>query len=193
MARPREFDREEALERAMHVFWEKGYAATSTDALLAAMNIGRQSLYNAFGDKRKLYVEALERYQAKSIGRHLKNLDTPVSPIAGLESLLLGLIPRDDASDPSGCMGVNAVCEFGADDADLCALRDRAAPALQKRLLARIREGQSAGELDIDMDAREAATFVMMTMQGIQLGNRAGMESKALRAMARFAVDRLRA
>jgi TetR/AcrR family transcriptional repressor of nem operon len=57
MVRPREFDRDEALDRATRAFWAKGYASTSTEDLLAAMNIGRQSLYNAFGDKRKLYLE----------------------------------------------------------------------------------------------------------------------------------------
>ena len=56
MAIPREFDREIALERATGIFWAKGYASTSTEDLLAAMGIGRQSLYNAFGDKRALYL-----------------------------------------------------------------------------------------------------------------------------------------
>lgn len=60
MVRPREFDRGEALQRAMRVFWAKGFAATSTDDLVQAMGIGRQSLYNAFGDKKRLYLEALD-------------------------------------------------------------------------------------------------------------------------------------
>ncbi|MEA2965178.1 MAG: TetR/AcrR family transcriptional regulator, transcriptional repressor for nem operon, partial [Alphaproteobacteria bacterium] len=59
MARPREFDRDEALERAMSVFWSKGFAATSTSDLVEAMQIGRQSMYDSFGDKRALYLEAL--------------------------------------------------------------------------------------------------------------------------------------
>ncbi|WP_155737462.1 TetR/AcrR family transcriptional regulator, partial [Agrobacterium tumefaciens] len=63
MARPREFDRDAALEKALRVFWSKGFAATSTDDLREAMGIGRQSLYGAFGDKRKLYLEALDAYQ----------------------------------------------------------------------------------------------------------------------------------
>ena len=63
MVRPREFDRDAALDRAMQVFWAKGFAATSTEDLVAAMGIGRQSLYNAFGDKRRLYLESLEAYQ----------------------------------------------------------------------------------------------------------------------------------
>src|SRR5260221_11057894 len=75
MARPREFDREEALERATAVFWAKGYASTSTDDLLSAMGIARQSLYNAFQDKRALYLEALERYQRTTIAGHLQRLN----------------------------------------------------------------------------------------------------------------------
>ena len=102
MVRPREFDRDEVLDRAMRVFWEKGYAATSTDDLLAAMNIGRQSLYNAFGDKRRLYLEALERYQANSTSGHLGRLNGAASPLAGIEALLLGLIHDDDADRSLG-------------------------------------------------------------------------------------------
>jgi TetR/AcrR family transcriptional regulator, transcriptional repressor for nem operon len=111
MARPREFDREEALERATGVFWAKGYASTSTDDLLTAMGIGRQSLYNAFQDKRALYLEALERYQRTTIAGHLQHLNGAASPIAGVEALLLGLISDNDDDDTSalGCMGVGAI------------------------------------------------------------------------------------
>src|SRR5216683_2144590 len=88
MARPREFDRDEALDRATRAFWAKGYASTSTEDLLAAMNIGRQSLYNAFGDKRRLYLEALERYQRESNASNLKRLNSSASPLGGIEALL---------------------------------------------------------------------------------------------------------
>jgi AcrR family transcriptional regulator len=86
MAMPREFDREEALERATAAFWAKGYASTSTDDLLTAMGIGRQSLYNTFGDKRALYLEALERYQRTSIAGHLQRLNGAASSIAGVSA-----------------------------------------------------------------------------------------------------------
>ncbi|PXW23858.1 TetR/AcrR family transcriptional regulator [Paraburkholderia caballeronis] len=192
MVRPREFDRDEVLDRAMRVFWEKGYAATSTDDLLAAMNIGRQSLYNAFGDKRRLYLEALERYQANSTSGHLGRLNGAASPLAGIEALLLGLIHDDDADRALGCMGVNAVCEFGTTDPELPPLRAKVGPTLAKSLAARIRDGQARGEIDATVNANEAAAFVQLTMQGIQLAARAGTEPKALKAMARFAVGRLK-
>jgi TetR/AcrR family transcriptional repressor of nem operon len=192
MARPREFDREEALKRATHVFWAKGYASTSTEDLLAAMKIGRQSLYNAFGDKRKLYLEALERYQAESTAGHLERLNGAASPVDGMEALLLGLIAEDGSVRALGCMGVGAVGEFGAADPELVILRSKVGPRLFRRLTERIREGQARGEVDLTIDAREAAAFLQMTMQGIQLGARAGSDAKSLRMLARFAINRLR-
>src|SRR5882672_12798887 len=95
MARPKEFDRDVAVARAMSVFWSKGYAATSTDDLLKAMKIGRQSMYDTFGDKRRLYVEALERYQQESVAGHINRLRSTTSPLAGIEALIVGLIPSD--------------------------------------------------------------------------------------------------
>ena len=193
MVRPREFDRDEALQRATRAFWANGYASTSTEDLLAAMNIGRQSLYNAFGDKRRLYLEALERYQRESNAANLERLNGSASPLGGIEALLLGLISEDDSVRALGCMGVGAVCEFGAADPELVMLRSKAGPKLFRRLVERIREGQASGEIDRAIDPREAAAFLQMTMQGLQLGARAGGDAKRLRALARFAVDRFRA
>jgi TetR/AcrR family transcriptional regulator, transcriptional repressor for nem operon len=192
MVRPREFDRDEALDRATRAFWAKGYASTSTEDLLAAMNIGRQSLYNAFGDKRKLYLEALQRYQRESNAGHLARLNGSASPLGGIEALLLGLISEDDGVRALGCMGVSSVCEFGAADPELAVLRSKAGPRLSRRLVERVREGQACGEVDPAIDAREASAFLQMTMQGIQLGARAGGDAKSLRALARFAINRFR-
>ena len=193
MVRPREFDREEALDRAMRVFWAKGYASTSTEDLLAAMKIGRQSLYNAFGDKRKLYLEALERYQRGSTAGHLERLNSAASPLGGIEALLLGIIVEDESLRALGCMGVGAVGEFGTADPELVMLWSKAGPKLFRRLTERIREGQACGEVDPAIDDREAAAYLQMTKQGIQLGARAGGDAKSLRALARFAISRLRA
>jgi TetR/AcrR family transcriptional repressor of nem operon len=192
MARPREFDREEALDRATRVFWAKGYASTSTDDLLTAMGIGRQSLYNAFCDKRALYLEALEKYQRTTIAGHLQRLNGTASPLAGIEALLLGLVNEDANIRALGCMGVGAVCEFGATDPDIAALRTKASPALRNRLLKRLKEGQAAGEIDGSLDCAIAASFIQMTMQSIQLAARGGIDAAPLRAQARFVADRLK-
>jgi AcrR family transcriptional regulator len=192
MARPREFDRELALERATNVFWAKGYASTSTEDLLSAMGIGRQSLYNAFGDKRALYLEALERYQRATTSGHLQRLKAPVSPLAGIEALLLGLIAVDDCQRAMGCMGVGAASEFGTGDPALAELRAKVEPVLFSCLVKRVREGQARSEIDASMNPKEVARFVQMTMTGLQLAARSGASAAALGSLARFAVDRLK-
>jgi AcrR family transcriptional regulator len=192
MARPREFDREVALERATGVFWAKGYASTSTDDLLAAMGIGRQSLYNAFRDKRALYLEALECYQRVTTSGHLQRLKAPVSPLAGVEALLLRLIAEDAGQRAMGCMGVGAVSEFGAGDAAIAELRARVGDLLFSCLVERLRDGQARGELDPAMNVDDAARFVQMTMTGLQLAARSGASADALRSLAHFAVGRLK-
>ena len=113
MARPREFDRDAALTAAIEMFWSKGFAATSTEDLVQAMGIGRQSFYNAFGDKRRLYLEALETYQRNATSCHIGRLTAPASPLDGLRDLLIGLIPDDDALRCRGCLGAGSVGEFG--------------------------------------------------------------------------------
>jgi TetR/AcrR family transcriptional repressor of nem operon len=193
MARPREFDRDAALKRAMSVFWAKGYAGASTEDLLEAMSIGRQSMYAAFGDKRTLYVESLERYQQDSVGGHLDRLRSALSPIAGIENLLLGLIAPDDDTRLLGCMGVGSIGEFGATDAELAALRARSGAILFKALAAQLRAAQEAGEIDTSLDARRAARFVQTTMQGIQVAARAGASVDTLRDLVLFVLERLKA
>jgi TetR/AcrR family transcriptional regulator, transcriptional repressor for nem operon len=192
MARPREFDRDAALQRAMEVFWSKGFAATSTEELLSAMGIGRQSLYNAFGDKRQLYVEALRAYQLGSIGDHVRRLTAPASPIAGIEDLLVGLAHEDDARRALGCMGVGSVGEFGTSDPELVALREKASPVLHNRLLQRIGEGHAKGEIDPALEPGATASFIQMTMNGLQTAARAGSSLAEMRGMARFTVELIR-
>jgi TetR/AcrR family transcriptional repressor of nem operon len=193
MVRPREFDRDVALERAMNVFWEKSYAAASTEDLLAAMGISRQSLYNAFGDKRRLYLEALQAYQTQMVAGHLKRLSAPSSPSEGVLRLLVGLIPKDDDLRAMGCMGICAIGEFGASDPEIAALGAKVGSLLSARLADRVREGQASGEFDRSMDPREAARFIQTMMSGIQIGARGGAGAEDLKRMARFAVNRLKA
>lgn len=176
----------------MEVFWAKGYAATSTDDLIKAMKLGRQSFYNAFGDKRTMYVEALDAYQRGTTAGHLKRLDEPASALDGIRSLLTGLIAEDDIVRDRGCMGVGSVSEFGTADEALVARRSGVNATLGLRIGERIREGQASGELDPDLAPEEATAFIQLTMTGLQLAARAGAGLEDLRSMGRFAAERLR-
>jgi TetR/AcrR family transcriptional regulator, transcriptional repressor for nem operon len=192
MARPKEFDREVAVERAMSVFWSKGYAATSTDDLLEAMKIGRQSMYDTFGDKRRLYVEALRRYQLESVAGHIKRLRSMASPLAGIEALVVGMIALDRTTREKGCMGVGAICEFGNADTELAQLRVKSGGMLRKALVERLQDAQAAGEIGETVDIERAARFVETTMFGLQVAARAGESTRSLRDMAAFAIAGLR-
>src|SRR5258708_8929833 len=192
MARPKEFDRGIAVERAMSVFWSKGYAATSTDDLLQAMKIGRQSMYDTFGDKRRLYVEALQRYQLESVAGHIERLRSTASPLAGIEALMVGLISSDRTTRERGCMGVGAICEFVNADTELAPLRVNTSGMLHKALVERFQDAKAAGEIGQTVDIERAARFVETTMLGLQVAARAGESARTLREMAMFAIAGLR-
>lgn len=193
MARPREFDRDEALQQALLVFWEKGFAATSTDDLLQAMGIGRQSFYNAFGDKRRVYLEALASYQRQTATRHLGRLNAAPSPLAGIRAMVRGVVSAENRSSDLGCMGVNAVGEFGATDSEVVALRNKTSALLSAHLATALRQGQNFGEIDSELDLGETVNFILVTMMGLQLAARAGASLTDIQRLADFGVDRLKA
>lgn len=186
MARRREFDREAALGNAISAFAEHGYEGTSTDKLLDAMNISRQSLYNTYGDKRQLYLEALQTYAAQSIAEQLQSLNGG-SPLKGIESMLNAFILRPSKS----CLGVSAVCEFGHRDPEIAMLNDTAARTLRAVLERRISEGKASGEIDAGINETAAAHFVMATLSGIKLAARGGAPLEALRDIMRLALRSL--
>ena len=192
MARPREFDREAAVQGAMSIFWRKGYAATSTDDLLRAMNIGRQSMYDTFGDKHRLYLEALERYQRESIAENIRRLRSTASPLAGIEALVIGIVASDKSTRERGCMGVGSISEFGNTDADLVALRARSGGAQHKALIEQLRHAQAANEIGASVDIELAARFVETTMFGLQVAAKAGASLQSLRDTAAFAIASLK-
>src|SRR5882757_1883674 len=163
MARPREFDRDTALQQAIGVFSDHGYEGTSTDALLAAMRISRQSLYDTFGDKRRLYLEALQRYNADSVSDLIGTMNASPSPLTGLEAALLGFASRPLPQAGSGCLGVSAICEFGVSDREVTLLGDAAGGNLRSALERLIAEAKTVGEADAELDIHAAAQFIAAT------------------------------
>src|SRR5258708_16750081 len=134
VARPKEFDREEALRRAIPIFWEKGFAGTSTDDLVGAMSIGRQSLYDTFGDKRRLFLAALRTYNTDGITALSRKLRAGPTALAAIERILVDLADVREKARSLGCIGVNAICEMARADAEVRALTEtRSAPLRDRR------------------------------------------------------------
>jgi AcrR family transcriptional regulator len=191
VARQREFDRVDTLNKALEVFWQKGYAATSTSDLLEAMQIGRQSLYDTFGDKRSLYLEALAQYGEDSVTdllRHLKG-ETPLSAIGNMLHAFASRPKRDNAK---GCMGVNAIAEFGTSDEAVNGLRDTSGKRLNRAVEEQLRAAAASGEIPAATDIAQATAFVAATLSGMKISAKAGASIATLRAIAAFAVQGVR-
>jgi AcrR family transcriptional regulator len=191
MVRPREFDRDKALEQAMSVFWSKGFTATSTNDLLEAMQIGRQSMYDSFGDKRTLYLEALEQYQHRSVANHIRRLRSGKTALAGIEEMLRSVAPEDKETRLKGCMGVGAIAEFGCEDPDVVKLREKSGKLLARALTESVQMAKEQGDIPKQVNVDEAVRFIGTLMQGLQTGARAGLNQKELRTTARFALAAL--
>jgi AcrR family transcriptional regulator len=187
MARPKEFDRERALHRAISAFSQKGFAATSTDELMRAMELSRQSMYDTFGDKRALFLKALEVYVSENVRAINDELQAPGSPLAAIRSALVHFSERKDLSSTDGCMGINAICEFGMRDEDVTRITRRAANAQRRTLMDTLTRAQMEGELDAQTDIEGLADFFESALAGIRIAAKAGKSRPALRRIAEVA------
>jgi AcrR family transcriptional regulator len=174
MPRPKEFDREIALKGAIQVFCDRGFEGTSTDELLQAMGISRQSMYDTFGDKRALYLEALRRYSAERVAMQIRILSAGASALKGLEAALNAAASAGSPEASSGCLGIGAISEFGRSDPEIASLIDTAASTLRSALQHRIDDGKSRGQISAEVDTQAAAEFLMATFSAIKLAARGG-------------------
>jgi len=187
--RPRSFDRDAALERAMRVFWRQGYEATSINDLTQAMDINPPSLYAAFGDKERLFLEAVERYGCGPGGAANDILRGEPTAHRAVERLLEKAAHEfTNRSHPPGCMMVAAAttCTAASDhlQSSLADLRASSEAALR----ARIERGIEEGELPAGTDGRALARFYVTVLQGMSLQARDGASRKSLLATAAAAM-----
>ncbi|MFT8764128.1 MAG: TetR/AcrR family transcriptional regulator [Gluconobacter potus] len=186
MARPKAFDRGAALAAATKTFATYGYEGTSTEALVKSMGIGRQSMYDTFGDKRALYLEALQHYCFESVGQIAVTLQATGSPLTAIEAALLGFAAR--IQDDSMCLGVGSVCEFGRRDREVTAIGKSSAASMQNIFAATIQRGKDLGEIPPEIDPKNAARFINATFIGLKVMARGGATHDELRATARMAL-----
>jgi AcrR family transcriptional regulator len=179
--RPLSFDRDAALEAAMHVFWEHGYEAASVADLTAAMGITPPSLYTAFGDKEQLFLEAIERYALGYGSISARALREEPTARAAIERWLAEAAKElTEPCHPKGCMVVMAAtnCSAAAERVqDALLLRRSEAIADLGR---RIQGGIDSGELPPDTDAGELASFYATIYQGMSMQAKDGATREGL-------------
>ncbi|MFZ6645106.1 TetR/AcrR family transcriptional regulator [Undibacterium sp. TJN25] len=175
----------------MEVFWKKGFEATSTDDLLAGMGIGRQSMYDTFGDKRQLYLEALQLYVSDSIGNLLLCMRAE-SSLQAIRGVLLQIATGSAEHQAKGCMGVSAVSEFGQLDEDVNRILASSGMLLESTLERVITDGQQKGEIKPLLQPRVAAKFIASTLLGLKVSAKGGASQQDLFAVADFALESLK-
>lgn len=191
MARPKAFDRDQALSAAMQVFWVKGYEATSLEDLLAAMNIGRQSLYDTFGDKRALFMAALERYRELSDAYLHGCLAEAPTVKAGFRRLFMQVVEEPEAHQRRGCLLVNSAVELAPHDpatARLVVAYQRATERLFRRGLEL---AQARGEVAAGRDVRALARYLVSALQGLRVMAKADPNRAVLRDVVSVALAAL--
>lgn len=193
MGKKKAFDRDAALVAAMHVFWEHGYEATSTDMLTQAMGIGRQSLYDTFGDKRRLYLDTLSLYSAQSVSELVARVRREASPLRALHAFLSLPAALPPKRRRLGCMGVNAIGEFGQDASDVMQAMSGSGSVLDLVLVDLVRDGIAAGEISRSVSADSAVRFLLSTRSGLMVAARAGVTSEHLMEIAELALHALSA
>src|SRR5580692_380532 len=187
MARPKDFDQEEALRKAIHLFCQQGFAATSTDELMRVMDVGRQSMYDTFGDKRALFLKALEMYVRQSVHAIAAELERPGSARSAVQNALVAFAERKELSSAEGCMGLNAISEFGQRDAAVTRITRNAARRLRQTLMRVLTRAKKQREIRSDADLDSMADFFESTLAGIRMAAKAGKSRHALRNIAAFA------
>ncbi|MFH8348086.1 TetR/AcrR family transcriptional regulator [Streptomyces sp. NPDC018045] len=188
--RPRSFDRETALERAMRAFWEHGYEAVSIADLTETMGIKAPSLYAAFGDKRTLFEEAIEAYVrdfGAFSGRALAEEPTARRAVARMlrEAAAFHTLP----GYPRGCMVITAATNCTAQSEDVMhSLQERRAQTATL-LEERIRSDVESGELPAGTDAHALATYGATVLQGMSQQARDGADRTTLERVAELAMS----
>lgn len=170
MPRIEEFDRENVLLKAMHVFWEKGYNGTSIQDLVAVTGLNRSSIYNSFGSKLELYQETLKRYHKSGNAQFQKALMKARNPLEAIRLIFEGFLPEimNDKED-KGCFAMNCKAEMGNQDQDIRRwLLDQQENTLAvfQQLVA---DGQEQGTINKEQDSKTYAYHIFNAFQGFRM------------------------
>lgn len=188
IGRPRTFNKEQALDQALEVFWRKGYEGASICDLTVAMGINPPSLYAAFGNKEALFRQALDRYAETRAG-FIREALAVAKARDGIMALLRGTAQSlADKSSPAGCLLVQGIA--GAGDHAQC-IRDELTArraASQKAIRERLKRAQAEGELPADADPAALARYFSTVIQGMAIQAASGASRKELERVAETAM-----
>jgi TetR/AcrR family transcriptional repressor of nem operon len=193
MPRPKSFDPETALAKAMDVFWDKGYDAASIADLTAAMGINRFSLYDTFGDKHTLYLKALDSYERRVVDPMLDKIRA-IETLDDLESHFERMIERrSDPADSPCCMVQKAAISAHTNDASICDHVARSRARVHDAFSDVFARLTSKGEIRAGIAPEQAAWLVMLTHAGLTSHGVSPLPAAQVRSAIAVLFDALRA
>ncbi|MDP9649436.1 TetR/AcrR family transcriptional regulator [Paraburkholderia caledonica] len=189
MARPRGFDEQEVLEAASATFWLKGYEATSTRDLVKSTGLTQPSLYNAFGDKRGLYLRALEHYLDCTLRERIRRFESTVPPAQAITGFFDETIERSVA-DPHkrGCMLVNSALEISSEDEAFRKLVATEIAEIREFFYRCLVAAQKGGAIAATVLPADAATHLLATVLGMRVLARIDPQREVLTSAAATAL-----
>lgn len=184
VGRPRAFDIDTALEKALEVFWRKGYDGTSLSDLTDAMGINKPSLYAAFGNKEQLFLKAIELYESRPCAFFLPALEKPTAYEVAEHMLYGAAMTMADQAHPQGCVVVQGALSCSEAAAAVKeALINRRLEGQQK-LLERFERAKTEGDLPASVDAETLAQYLGTVLQGMAIQANNGATPEQLRRVA---------
>ncbi|WP_067813863.1 TetR/AcrR family transcriptional regulator [Nocardia inohanensis] len=190
MARTKEFDPETVLQRALELFWQRGFEATSMADLVEHLGIAKASIYGTFGNKQELYAKALRRYLEITDPAIVGALSQPGPALPAVKSLIERYVSEAvDDERRRGCMVVNSAVELAGQDPDVARLVESSWAQLEAALTSALLRARAQGELAADSDPRALARFLLVFFQGVRVLERAPDAGARLRDAARVAVS----
>ncbi len=179
MARTKVFDEQEILDKAMNLFWQKGYHATSAQDLVKELGISRSSLYDTFGFKHELFVKALMKYRKEWIDPVIESANHITDPEAHIKSLF-DFVKKEtfDLNLTRGCFWVNTAIEMAPADSEITAIAKSIMNDTENAFYKVIKKGQQQGVFTGKHTARSLATFVINSISGLRVNVKLGTTEK---------------
>ena len=191
MARPRAFDEEEVIDKAVHVFWRKGFADTSICDLEQALGMGRQSIYNSFGGKRELFLRAIKQHSQKG-AEWATDLFKNKRGFDALEAYLKNFVLSLTASDERlGCFVTRCLVDHGTVDTDVANQCQSNETVLKTVFKNALQQAAEDGEFDADL-VETTSTLISTHVYGLAVMARSGASPDAMRESASLFLEHLK-
>ena len=190
MPRHKQFDQDDALQKAMEVFWSRGFEATSIQDLVANMGINRQSLYDTYGDKHALFLLALDRYREVEGRRLIELLERPGSLKKSLRQLFREVVEKALCDrERRGCFMGNATSELAGRCKETASRTSRNMATIEQAFYRALLRAKQEGEIEGVCDSRAMARFFYCMLQGIVMMAKARQDRKALNDVVRVTLS----